>query len=114
MKLIRKNSHILEDNKGETIVEVVVAFTVLSIMMVLFSQGIAYASRTSVLADNNRDSADQAMMDLQERIAGYDPAPPGKSPVQADVPVGAESFLVYRQVYTVDSKTYVVYSSGVN
>ena len=113
MKLIRKSGHMLEDNKGETIVEVVVAFTVLSIMMVLFSQGIAYASRTSVLADKNRDSADQAMMDLQEQIASNITIP-GKLPVPADTPAGVDSFVVYRQVYTVDSKTFVVYSSGVN
>ncbi len=113
MKLIRKSGHMLEDNKGETIVEVVVAFTVLSIMMVMFSQGIAYASRTSVLADKNRDSADQAMIDLQEQITS-NIIVPGKLPVPADTPAGVESFVVYRQVYTVDSKTYVVYSSGVN
>lgn len=113
MKLIRKNINPLEDNKGETIVEVVVAFTVLSIMMVLFSQGIAYASRIGIRADQNRDSADQAMMDLQEQIAG-NITPPGKLPVPADVPNDIESFVVYRQVYSVDSKTYVVYSSSVS
>lgn len=113
MKLIRKSGHLLEDNKGETIVEVVVAFTVLSIMMVMFSQGLAYASRTSVIADKNRDSADQAMMELQEQIATNTPGS-GKMPVPADTPAGVDSFVVYREVYTVDSKTYVVYSSGVN
>lgn len=110
MKLISKNRTVL-DNKGESIVEVIVAFAVLSIMMVLFSQGIAYASRSSMQADKNRDSADKAMMDLQEQIAtNY--APPVKMPVtntDTNDPV-----VVYRQVYTVDSKTYVVYSSSVD
>ena len=111
MKLIRKNGHVLGDNKGETIVEVVVAFTVLSIMMVLFSQGIVYASRSSMQADKKRDDADKAMIDLQEQIA-TDTS--GSVPVPADVPAGIDGFVVYRQVYQVDSKTYVVYSSSVN
>lgn len=111
MKLIRKNINLLKDNKGETIVEVVVAFTVLSIMMVLFSQGIAYASRSSMMADKNRDSADKAMTDLQkEKVSST--TPPGKMPVPGKAPAGIENIVVYRQVYPVDSKTYVVYSSG--
>ena len=109
MKLIRKNGY-LSDNKGETIVEVVVAFTVLSIMMVLFSQGIAYASNSSLQADKNRDSAAKAMTDLQEQIA-LNNAPPIKMPVMNSDP--NDPVVVYRQVYNVDSKTYVVYSSSV-
>ena len=40
MRRISKTGSILRDNSGETIVEVLVAFTLLSIIMLMFSQGI--------------------------------------------------------------------------
>lgn len=104
MRMIRKNGQLLGENKGETIVEVVVAFAVLSIMMVMFSQGIAHATRTGVLADQTRDNADQAMIGLQERIAKKKNPPP-------KVPITQNGVLVYRQVYSDGSYTYVVYTS---
>ena len=46
MKLIKKTSSIFGNNSGETMVEVLVAFTLLSIMLVAFSQGISWATNT--------------------------------------------------------------------
>ncbi len=69
MRRIRKTIGILRDNSGETIVEVLVAFTLLSIIMVTFSQGIAFATRTEARANENRKNADLAMLDFQTRLA---------------------------------------------
>jgi hypothetical protein len=48
MKRLSKKICIIKDNSGESMVEVVVAFTLLSIMLVLFSQGISWATRSEV------------------------------------------------------------------
>ena len=57
--------HHINDNRGETIVEVIVAFALLSIMLVLFSQGLAAASRSDMKAMETRAAADRAMLQLQ-------------------------------------------------
>lgn len=111
MKLIRKSNHQLTGNKGETIVEVVVAFTVLSIMMLMFSQGITYASRTGVLASKTRDKADKAMIALQDKI--------NSNNVPQKVPVPNPNGLkIYRQDFFVEvdgtTYTYIVYSTDTN
>jgi len=116
MKMIKKCNSILIDNTGETIAEVVVAFAVLAIMMVLFAQGIAYASRTNVIADHNRNNADQTLIKLQDLLASTE--------AQGPVPVmggNAESpIIIYRQVYEIsvddtdensDTYRYVVYTA---
>ena len=69
MKLIKKTYRIIGDNSGETIVEVVVAFALLSIMLLAFSEGIAWATRTEINASKSRTSADVAMRALQKYIA---------------------------------------------
>lgn len=107
MKIIRKNVNLIEDNRGETIVEVVVAFAVLSIMLVMFAQGISYASNTSVRASKTREKSDIAMQELQKDMVNR----------TADmIPVAGE-ILVYRQVREIelDDGTkyyYVVYVSN--
>ena len=58
--------HHINDNRGETIVEVIVAFALLSIMLVLFSQGLAAASRSDMKAMETRAAADRAMLQLQK------------------------------------------------
>jgi len=112
MKLINKNMRLTGDNKGETIVEVVVAFAVLSIMMVMFSQGISYATRTGFMASKTRSNSDEAMIKLQDDII----SPSGSKPEK--VPIGKNGVTVYRQVYKVevDGKeyTYIVYTSNAN
>ena len=105
--IIRKINNLLKDNKGETIIEVVVAFTLLTIMMVLFSQGIKYATMTNMRADDTRSNSDLAMEGLQSEVA---------SDKSTAMPVNdIEGSNVYRKRYviTVDGQdyTYVVYSA---
>ncbi len=59
---------VIRDNKGETIVEVVVAFLVLSIMLALFAQGLSYAGKTSSYAVEEMTAADTAVIELQKTI----------------------------------------------
>ena len=76
MRCIIKKGHIL-DNSGETIVEVMVAFTLLSIMLVMFSQGIAWAARQGIawaarsemFATRTRQWSDRSMKDFQHSLA---------------------------------------------
>lgn len=116
MKMIKKCDSILFDNTGETIAEVVVAFAVLAIMLVMFAQGIAYASNTGFAADRQRSNADQTLIKLQDILASTD--------AQSPVPVmggNAESpIIIYRQVYEIsvdeedensDTYRYVVYTA---
>lgn len=69
MRRISKTTGILRDNSGETIVEVLVAFTLLSLIMVTFTQGIAFATRTEARASQNRKNADLAMCQFQTKLA---------------------------------------------
>ena len=66
MGLIKKSSRIITDNTGETMVEIIVAFALLSIMLLLFSEGIAGATRSEYYAIKSRTSADIAMRALNE------------------------------------------------
>ena len=50
-------------------VEVLVAFTLLSIMLVVFSEGIAWASKSEVNATKSRRSADASMRKFQTELA---------------------------------------------
>ena len=106
------------DKRGETIIEVLVAFALLSIMLVLFSQGITAASKSDVKAMQTRTAADKAMLDLQkckvEGIITEDGVKhPNKSPV-SDI----NNKVIYRQIYQIEDEqtgefyTYVVYSIG--
>ena len=102
----RKIRNLLKDNKGETILEVVVAFTLLTIMMVLFSQGIKYATMTNLKADETRNDSDRAMEELQKEIA---------SDSSVAMPVGnidGNNINRKRYVVTVEGKeySYIVYS----
>ena len=101
-----KIRNLLKDNKGETILEVVVAFTLLTIMMVLFSQGIKYATMTNLRADETRNDSDRAMEELQKEIA---------SDSSVAMPVGnidGNNVNRKRYVVTVEGKeySYIVYS----
>ncbi|MCR5047875.1 MAG: hypothetical protein K6A37_02810 [Saccharofermentans sp.] len=66
MKRSNKDIGILKDNSGESMVEVLVAFTLLSIMLVLFAQGITWASKAEMNATNSRNAADKAMLEFQQ------------------------------------------------
>ena len=69
MRRISKTGNILACNSGETIVEVLVAFTLLSIIMLIFSQGIAFATNAEYRANKNRENADEALRRVQYRLA---------------------------------------------
>lgn len=111
MKIISKfNLRPLGDKRGETIVEVIVAFSLLTIMLLIFSQGLAFASRSDIQAMQTRDKADKAMMDLQATKIDN---PENKLPV-AEI----DSNIIYRQVYQIEYEdsgqiySYVVYTAG--
>ena len=103
MKRLLDTRKILQNNRGETIVEVLVAFTLLSIMLVLFSQGIAWASRSETRATQSRDSADRAMEALQSQLAS-EPRFVSSGDISFD-----NGGKVKRMVYMVDGYAYVVY-----
>ena len=69
MRRISKTGNILACNSGETIVEVLVAFTLLSIVMLMFSQGIAFATNAEFRANRTRENADEALRRVQCRLA---------------------------------------------
>ena len=69
MKRIEKTYKGIKDNSGETMVEVLVAFALLSILLIIFSQGIAMATKTELNADKSRNGADEAMKNVQDYMA---------------------------------------------
>lgn len=112
MKIISKRDSILKDNNGETIVEVVVAFALLSIMLVVFSQGITFATNANVRADKTRTNADEAMKELQDSTVQDER--PSRGPVKPNDQELEKDIYLYKRVYpvTIDgyTYTYVVYS----
>ena len=109
-KLINRISSILDDESGETIVEVVVAFALLSIMLVVFAQGLAWATSTEMNASEKRKTADDSMIQLQNKLATEHQAAgsriTNKDPNNPDV---TNHFPIKRCVYDVGDDTYVVY-----
>ena len=110
MRRIIKTTSILRDNSGETIVEVTVAFTLLAIMLVIFSQGIAYATKAEVNASRSRNRADAAMIKLQHWLAT-----PSDGPAPQPVKITVDgNWNTYVRIYSVnvDGETvnYAVYS----
>ena len=73
MKRIAKLYKVIKDNSGETMVEVLVAFTLLTIMLIIFAQGIAIATNTELNANKSRIGADEAMKNAQDYMAESDP-----------------------------------------
>lgn len=70
MKIIAKTRAVLFSNKAETIVEVAIAFVVLSIVMVLFAQGMSYAQRAENYAIGKTNDCDDALKRLQLTVSG--------------------------------------------
>lgn len=69
MRIIKKSLCILKNNSGESIVEVLVAFTLLSVMMLVFAQGLSFAANSEARAVNSRKDADQSMITLQKKLS---------------------------------------------
>ncbi len=115
-KFVSRITHVLNNKKGETIVEVVVAFALLAIMLLIFSQGLASATRTEMYASENRKKADESMNALQEKLAttkpeGGAPIISPKDPQKPDEP--GKVLPIKRYIYTIDDETdYVVYEFG--
>lgn len=68
MKMIAKTKEILFEQKAESIIEVTVAFMVLSIVMVLFAQGISFSNRAESYAIGRSRDSDSAMKELMDSI----------------------------------------------
>ena len=73
MKRLRKTGMILTDNSGETMVEVLVSFTLLSIMLVVFSQGIAWATKVEADSYRHRIASDEAMVQFKAELVDPNP-----------------------------------------
>ena len=82
MKIIAKTKAVFADNKAETIMEVLVAFLVLTIVMVLFAQGISYANVAEMYALNNGKTSDDSLFELQKTISGNN----GSAKIQNETP----------------------------
>ena len=68
MKYLQNAFRILKDESGETIAEVLVAFILLTVVLIIYSQGIAMATKSELNADNSRTGADKALMQVQNDI----------------------------------------------
>ena len=90
-------------------VEVLVAFTLLSIMLVIFSEGIAWASKTEINATKRRDGADTAMKQLQHDLAANDLGATGDP-----ISVGGGTITPRTYTYSYDGVVYqyTVYKAG--
>ena len=116
MKVIRKHDRLLKDNSGETIIEVVVAFTLLTIMLIMFSQGITFATRSNLDAQDTRKRSDEAMKLLQYQKVSTNRPVAGPIDNYADQSLEID-LKMYKQIYNVkiseddeNTYTYVVYS----
>ena len=111
MKKFMKTGMILKDTSGETMVEVLVAFALLSIIMLIFSQGLASATKSEMNAKQNRDSADNTMIKLQQKLASDTPYISGNGiDVSEKTSLTAGDGAVKTYAYTVDGNTYVVFT----
>ncbi len=70
MKIIAKTKAVLFANKAESMVEVIVAFVVITIVMALFAQGMNYATTAEKYAIDNTKDNDTAMLRLQRTVTG--------------------------------------------
>ena len=110
MRIIKKTVSILKESSGESIVEVLVAFTLLSIMLVIFSQGLASAAVSEANAKNSRESADKSMINLQRILASSNPKADAQERESISVATTTDSVKSY--LYTIDGNTYIVFYPG--
>ena len=71
MKLIAKTKEVLLTNRAETIVEVSIAFVVLSIVMVLFAHGMNYATSAEKFSIDTTKDYDLALTSLLKNVSGH-------------------------------------------
>ena len=104
MKCKKEAVKILNNNSGETIAEVLVAFILLTIMLVIYAQGIALATNSEMKANKSRTGADKALKQVQDDIADrnpYDLTENYQVPVYLDTKIRHKTYVV-----TVDGNTY--------
>jgi len=70
VKIIGKTKAILLANKAESIVEVVIAFVVMTMVMALFAQGIRYSAVAENHAIERSKDSDAALRRLQNTVTG--------------------------------------------
>ena len=70
MRIIAKTKSVLMANKAESIVEVIVAFVVITIVMAMFAQGMNYVTSAEKYAIENTKDNDTAMLRLQRTVTG--------------------------------------------
>ena len=115
MKIKAKTKAILYYNNAETIVEVIVAFLVLSIIMVLFARGITFASTAEKHAIDNINTADDAMIRLQKVVTDQNPKPAGVTGETEDPGELDDQDILILKKYTVtyasggDTNSYIYY-----
>jgi len=113
MKILKKTNSLLGNNSGESIAEVLIAFILLTIVMVMFAQGLAAATNSQANARASRESADKSMKALQTKLVSTKPTDPGDGFGVSDgveLSNGTYSYSVKSYKY-VDSNgnTYVVF-----
>ncbi len=115
MKILKNSKSILINNSGESIAEVLVAFVLLTIIMVIFAQGLAFATNSQANAKESRDAADASMKALQSKLILSDATVSGDGFVVNKNPdisntsgINTYSVTPYTYTYT-DGTTYVVF-----
>ena len=84
MKIIAKTRTVLISNKAETLVEVIVAFAVLTIVCVLLGQGTSYAQAIEGFAIEKTKACDEAMQMLQHTVTKGGNQAESKDPIIDD------------------------------
>ena len=70
MKIIAKTKAVLVSNKAESIVEVIIAFVVLTIVMAMLADGLNFVTSAEKYAIENTKDNDAAMLRLQRTVNG--------------------------------------------
>ena len=68
MKVIKRLISKIADNRGETMVEVMVAFIVLLMVLAIFGNSISATGQAEKYANERRQEADGGMRQLQEHL----------------------------------------------
>ena len=111
MKILPKTKAILISTKAETMVEVIVAFLVMSIVMVLFAQGLRYATSAQTYAIDNGRACDKAMIELHKTVSGAGGIAEQDTDTIKNIAVDNQSDVLQVSRYTVNmgSGDYFVY-----
>lgn len=117
MKIIAKTKAVLFTNKAETMVEVTVAFLVLSIVMALFAQGMRFANKAETFALDRSRNSDSALKDLLDTAINGTGKAYGGTVTYDNLNGNSDDLLKYR-IYTVpaadggDNFVYYVFDSN--